>query len=144
MYLGKEISSLVGITPSWDDKDKITLAAPVDLCFKGSVIDGRIGDPIKLNVTTNNKSKMIESKVCSTENSCTEYAYSILTKVPTNKCQELAPNLNRQCRQSFLIAVGNHSGGSNGVGFIIQYLMIIKSLKNKKKFIVLLKSFVKK
>ena len=58
MYLGKEISSLVGITPSWDDKDKITLAAPVDLCFKGSVIDGRIGDPIKLNVITNNKSKI--------------------------------------------------------------------------------------
>ena len=143
MYLGKEISSLVGITPSWDDKDKITLAAPVDLCFKGSVIDGRIGDPIKLNVITNNKSKMIESKVCSSENSCTEYAYSILTKVPTNKCQELAPNLNRQCRQSFLIAVGNHSGGSMGwdYGYNIYGLF---SLKSKKRFIVLLKSFVKK
>ena len=65
MYLGKEISSLDGVTPSWDDKDRITLAAPVDLCFNGSVINGRIGDPIKLNVITNNKSKMIESKVCS-------------------------------------------------------------------------------
>ena len=143
IYLGKVISNLDGIPPSWDDKDKITLAVPVDLCFKGSVIDGRIGDPIKFSLITNNKSEMIESKVCSSETSCTEYAYSILSKVPTKKCQELAPNLKGQCRQSFLISVGDYSGGSMGwdYGYNIYGLF---SFKGKKRFIVPLKMFLKK
>ncbi|MBO44278.1 MAG: hypothetical protein CMM28_11200 [Rhodospirillaceae bacterium] len=143
IYLGKEITSLDGIAPSWDDKDRITLAAPVDLCFKGSVIDGRIGDPIKLSVKSDKKSKMIESKICSSETSCTEYAYSILTNVPLNKCQELAPNLTGQCRQSFLIAVGDYSGGSIGwdYGYNIYGLF---SFNDKKRFIVPLKNFRKK
>jgi len=143
MYLGKEISSLDGITPGWDDKEKITLAAPVDLCFKGSVIDGTIGNPMKLSVKSNEKSKEIKSKICSSENSCIEYAYSILTNVPLNKCQELAPNLMGQCLQSFLIAVGSYSGGSMGwdYGYNIYGLF---SFKDKKRFIVPLKYFSKK
>ena len=96
-----------------------------------------------MNVITNNKSKMIESKVCSSENSCTEYAYSVLTKVPTNKCQELAPYLIRQCQQSFLIAIGDYSGGSMGwdYGYNIYGLF---SSNGKKRVIILLKSFLKK
>ena len=143
MYLGKEISSLDGITPGWDDKERITLVAPVDLCFKGSVIAGTIGNPMKLSVKSNKKSKEIESKICSSETSCTEYAYSILTNVPLNKCQELAPNLTGQCRQSFLIAVGNYSGGSRGwdYGYNIYGLF---SFKDKRRFIVPLKTFRKK
>jgi hypothetical protein len=143
MYLGKEISSLDGITPSWDDKDRITLAAPVDLCFKGSVSGGRIGNPVKLSVKSDKKSKMIESKVCSSETSCTEYAYSILTKVPINKCQELAPNLTGQCRQSFLIAVGDYSGGSMGWGYGYNIYGLF-SFNDKQRFIVPLKNFQKK
>jgi len=143
MYLGKEISSLDGITPGWDDKKRITLVAPVDLCFKGSVIAGTIGNPMKLSVKPNTKSKEIKSKVCSSEISCTEYAYSILTKVPLNKCQELAPNLTGQCRQSFLIAVGDYSGGTMGwdYGYNIYGLF---SFKDKQRFIVPLKNFQKK
>ena len=143
IYLGKEISSLDGITPGWDDKERITLAVPVDLCFKGSVIAGSIGNPKKLSVKSNKKSKEIESKICRSETSCTEYAYSILANVPLKKCQELAPNLKGQCRQSFLIAVGNYSGGSMGwdYGYNIYGLF---SFKDKRRFIVPLKNFRKK
>ena len=143
MYLGREVPSLDGINPGWDDIERITLAAPVDLCFKGSVIVGTIGKPMKLSVKHNKKSKKIESKVCSSETSCTYYAYSILTKVPLNKCQELAPNLPGQCRQSFLIEVGDYSGGTMGWdwGFNIYGLF---SFKDKQRFIVPLKNFRKK
>ena len=143
MYLGKEIPSLNGITPGWDDIERITLAAPVDLCFKGAVIAGTIGKPMKLSVKYNKKSKKIESEVCSSETSCTEYAYSILTNVSLNKCQELAPNLSGQCRQSFLIAVSDYSGGSMGpdIGYNIYGLF---SFKDKQRFIIPLKNFQKK
>ncbi|HCU90684.1 MAG TPA: hypothetical protein DGR97_12105 [Gammaproteobacteria bacterium] len=142
MYFGKEIPSLDGIFPNWDDspKERITLAAPVDLCFKGSVIGGVIGNPMKLSVKTNNKSKKIESKIGSSEDYYTEYAYRILTNVPLNKCQELAPNLKGQCTQSFLIEVGDYGGGMMGwdYGYNIYGLF---SFKDERRFIVPLKNF---
>ena len=102
-----------------------------------------IGDPKKLSVKSNKKSKEIESKICRSKTSCTEYAYSILANVPLKKCQELAPNLKGQCRQSFLIAVGNYSGGSMGwdYGYNIYGLF---SFKDKRRFIVPLKNFQKR
>ena len=63
--------------------------------------------------------------------------------MPTSKCQELAPNLKGQCQQSFLIAVGDYSGGSIGwsYGYNIYGLF---SFKDNKSFIVPLKMFLKK
>ena len=85
----------------------------------------------------------IESKDCTSETSCTEYAYSVLANVPQKKCQELAPHFKGKCQQSYLIAVGDYSGGSMGwdYGYNIYGLFL---LKDKRRFIVPLKNFQNK
>ena len=89
------------------------------------------GEDFQLNVLKWVDKNSIESKDCTSETSCTEYAYSILTKVPLNKCQELAPNLSGQCRQSFLIEIADYSGGSMGwvYGYNIYGLFSFKDTK---------------
>ena len=89
------------------------------------------------------KSGSIESEICSSKNSCTKYAYEILTSIPVSKCQKLAPNLKGQCRKSFLVAVGDYSGGTRGwhYGYNIYGLF---SLFDSTNVIVPLKNFQNK
>ena len=63
--------------------------------------------------------------------------------IPTSECKKLAPNLNGQCRESFLVAVGDYSGGSRGweYGYNIYGLF---SLNDSRNVIVPLKNFEKK
>ena len=139
-YIGDEIPELVPIVPSWGG-DRLILATPYDLCLNGSVKGGEVADPTELNVNVYKNS--IKSKSCSSKTSCIEYAYSVLANVPPKKCQKLAPHLKGKCRQSFLIAVGDYSGGSMGwdYGYNIYGLF---SFKDKRRFIVPLKNFQNK
>ena len=143
MYVGKEIPNLDGISPSWDDKEKIILTPKVELCINGSVVAGTIRNPIKLVLKSDEKSRSIESEICSSKNSCTKYAYEILTGIPASKCQKLAPNLKGQCRRSFLVAVGDYSGGTRGWHYRYNIYGLF-SLVDSTEVIVPLKNFQKK
>lgn len=143
MYIGKEISSLDGISPGWDDKEKIILTPQVELCINGSVVDGMIRSQTKMVLKTDEKSRKVESEICASKTACTKYAYRILSEVPVSKCQKLAPNLKGRCKKSYLVAVGDYSGGTLGwhYGYNIYGLF---SLVDSRNIIVPLKNFDKK
>ena len=61
MYVGKEIPNLDGISPSWDDKEKL-FSPKVDLCINGSVVAGTIRSPIKLVVKSDEKREVLRVK----------------------------------------------------------------------------------
>lgn len=143
LYLGKEIPTLDAIDPGWPGTAGIVLAAPLDLCLKGSVVGGRIEAPKEISISSKAERGTVSSKVCSSELACTDYAYSIMANVPLKTCQKLAPNLNGRCEQSFLVSIGYNHGGSMGwvYGYNIYGLF---ALKDDRRFIVPLKVFDKK
>ena len=139
-YFGSDTVRLLPITPSWGG-EKLVLAAPLEPCLKGSVIGGSIAKQKKIDTEISKKS--IKSKICSSETSCTSYAYRILTEVSRKNCQNLAPNLNAKCEGAYLIAVGDYSGGSMGWDYAYNIYGLF-SLQDKRKFVVPLKNFHKK
>ena len=139
-YFGPDTVRLLPITPSWGGK-KIVLAAPLEPCLEGSVIGGEIVKQKKIDLEISKKS--IKSRICSSETSCTSYAYRILTKVSRKNCQNLAPNLKGKCEGAFLIAVGDYSGGSMGWDYSYNIYGLF-SLPDKRKFVVPLRNFYKK
>ena len=94
-------------------------------------------------INTEISKKSIKSKICSSETSCTSYAYRILTEVSSKNCQNLAPNLNAKCERAYLISVGDYSGGSMGWDYAYNIYGLF-SLQDKRKFVVPLKNFHKK
>ena len=138
-YLGKNIPNLEPITASWNDK--IYLAAPLKQCFKGKLRGGSVVDPISVGVKINKNS--IQNKICSSKFSCTKYEYTLLSKIPLKKCKKLAPHINGKCEESFLISVGDYSGGS--MGWDMSYNIYgLFSFNDNRKFIIPLKNFYKK
>ena len=138
-YLGKKIPNLESIIASWDDK--IYLAASLKQCFKGNLRGGAIVNTTNIDTKISNKS--IQNKICSTKFSCTEYAYTILFKVPLKECKKLAPHIDGKCEESFLISVGDYSGGS--MGWAMSYNIYgLFSLNGNRKFILPLKNFYNK
>ena len=139
-YIGSKFVRLVPITPSWGD-EKLVLAAPLESCLKGSVIGGVVVKQQKID--TEISKNLIKSKICSSETSCTSYAYNILAKISRENCQNLAPNLRGRCEGAFLIAVGDYSGGSMGWDYAYNIYGLFSNV-DKKKFVVPLKNFNKK
>jgi len=138
-YLGKKIPNLEPITASWNKK--IYLAASMNQCFKGNLRGGGIVDPIDVDIKINKNS--IQNKICSSKFSCTEYEYTLLSKIPLKKCKKLAPHIAGKCEESFLISVGDYSGGS--MGWDMSYNIYgLFSFKDNRKFIIPLKNFRKK
>ena len=87
--------------------------------------------------------KSIHDKICSTKSSCTEYSYTILSNVSLKNCKNLAPYIFGKCEASFLISVGDYSGGS--MGWDMSYNIYgLFSFNDDKKYIVPLKNFYKK
>ena len=85
----------------------------------------------------------LDNKIYSTKSSCTEYSYTIISNVPLKNCKNLAPHINGKCEASFLISVGDYSGGS--IGWDMSYNIYgLFYFNNDKKFIIPLKNFYKK
>ena len=138
-FLGKEIPDLEPINTSWDEK--IYLAASLKDCFKGNLRGGGIVKTTNVDPKIINKS--IHNKICSTKSSCTEYSYTILSNIPLKNCKNLAPHIFGKCEASFLISVGDYSGGS--MGWDMSYNIYgLFSFNDDKKFIIPLKNFYKK
>jgi len=137
-YIGGKIPFETTLTPWGNDDSKIFLAAPYNLCFKGSLIDGKVENQQKPHVI-NIDGNSIEGKGTYEGE---RYAYNILAKVPLTVCQDLSSNLKGVCKQSFLIALGDHGGGS--MGWIYEYSIHgLFSFKDNQQFIVPLKRFEK-
>ena len=110
-------------------------------CFEGELIYGgikKIGlSEIKI------KENAIETQICSSKNICTKFSYTILHNINSDKCQSLAPKVKGKCLKSYLIAIGDYSGGT--IGWDMSYNIYgLFNLQNNKKFILPLKNFFKK
>ena len=138
-YLGKDIPTLDPLIPAWGDTP-IILAAPVDLCFKGLATGGQISKQTEINISVHDN--WINSNVCWSETTCIQYAYNLLLRVPTIKCEEFAPYINGECKDAFLMEVGDYSGGS--LGWDLQYNIYgLFELEEGQRWIVPLKRFSK-
>ena len=139
LYFGKQILNLEPITSSWDDK--IYLAASLKKCFKGNLRGGGVVKTTNVDIKIDKKS--IKNKICETKFSCTEYEYTILSRVPLKKCKKLAPHIEGKCEESFLISLGDYSGGS--IGWNMSYNIYgLFFLNDEQKYIIPLKNFYKK
>ncbi len=102
-FLGDKVDDFNEITPNWcdsDDCEKISLIKKIDECA-----------PMAFEFEERDNAIYL-----SDENDGYEitYSYSVLGKVNFQNCSELAPELSARCMDSFLIEVGDYSGGSMG------------------------------
>ena len=127
-YLGKEISSLEPIIPSWSKNgETISLVVFVEQCLS-----------TQIEVETNNR--IVKSKICESKFGCTKYEYEILANVSKENCTKLAPNIPGKCISSYLLKIGDYSGGSMGWDF--QYNIYgVFELNSKKMIIAPIKNF---
>ena len=92
-YWGNEIENYDPIKASWGDD--IELAVSMDSCLS------------KKSNNFGNRDGWITSS-----ESRDEYSYKILKKISIEQCQLLAPNLEGNCIQSYLLEIYNWGGGS--------------------------------
>jgi hypothetical protein len=135
-YIGNQIPVEITLTP-WENSPPIFLTAPYNLCFKGSLEDGRLINQQKPHVVN------IDGNEIKSEMEDSESAYNVLAKVPLKICQNIGPNLKGKCKESFLIAIGDYSGGS--MGWHYEYIIYgLFAFKDNKRFLVPLKRFENK
>ncbi len=113
-YFGKEIPSLEGIVPSWDNNDLVYLSVPLDSLNynKKTQIghqDSQRGwseEMIKL------KNKGVYFKT--TEPHLWETYYTVIGLIDKALCHELAPNIKGECVDSRIVYFEDYGGGSIG------------------------------
>jgi hypothetical protein len=114
-YLGKEISSLKPISSSWDNTF-IQLISPLNQCaIKSENMDATIS--------------MYD---------ISDKSYEVMTAIPVELCQSLAPNLTWQCIESNLVKVTISGGSSWDINHNIYGLFLAE---DGEKHIVPLKNF---
>ena len=104
LFIGSPISSFSPIKPNWcsnDEKCKsISLTAQLEQCSANNFdFEDRDGG---IWIKDSSDSYDIE------------HQYKILGEVSNSRCSELAPHLEVSCKKSYLISVGDYSGGSKG------------------------------
>jgi len=139
VYFGNEITNFGPIISSWNSE--IYLATPLKKCFEGGLRFGglkNVGFP-EIQIDDNS----VETKICSSADVCTKFAYSILAEIPIEQCRTLAKNFKGECLKSYLISIGDYSGGT--MGWDMSYNIYgLFSLSNGQKYILPLKNFYKK
>ena len=103
-FMGNSISDFAPIKPSWCSNDgeckNIALAAELNQCNLGNFdFEDRDG-----SVWIKDSSKGYD----------VEYEYRILNELNPDKCSKLAPDIGVECKESYLVSVGDYSGGSMG------------------------------
>lgn len=119
-YWGKEINHYGSITASWGDE--IELAVSMKSCLNKS--SNEVGER--------------DQWVTSSEQS-DEYSYRVSKKISLEQCKLLAPNLEGECVQSYLLEIYNWGGGS--MGFKTLQIFGLFEMPNKKRYIFPLKKF---
>jgi hypothetical protein len=137
-YFGKEIPSLEGIVPSWDNNDLVYLSVPLDSLNynKKTQIgyqDSQRGwseEMIKL------KNKGVYSKII--EPHLWETYYTVIGLIDKALCRELAPNIEGECVDSRIVYFEDYGGGTIGEQGEIAIFGLFQ-LENKKEYMVPLK-----
>ena len=104
LFMGGSISNFAPIRPSWCSNDgkceKISLAAQLKKCSPENFeFEDRDGEVWIKDLS---------------DGYDVEYSYKILGPVSQKRCSDLAPNIGVNCIKSYLISVGDYSGGSMG------------------------------
>ena len=101
---GTKITDFEPIKPSWcldtGKCEKISLINAINQCSPKIFEFENSGEHIRLKV--------------SDEGYDVEHSYVTLREFDAEKCSELAPNIAAKCLESFLVEVGDYSGGSMG------------------------------
>ncbi len=120
-FWGKEINIYDPIQASWGEE--IELSVSIENCLKKKTNyfwlgnDGQIGSSMDKDL----------------------YEYRILSKVPLEDCQNLAPHLPGKCIQSNLMRIVEHGGGSLSWGSYVIYGLFL--MPEGKEYIFPLKTF---
>ena len=126
-YWGKEIDTYEPIKTSWDEY--IELAVSMKNCNKKKTK--------RFEVL---KDKVVISKEKINGIWREEYWYRVLKKIPLKKCEELGPNIDGKCVESYLLKIADWGGGSMGHTFEWSIFGIFE-LSNGKEYIFPLKKF---
>ena len=138
-YLGNKIPDFKPIKTSWDEE--IFLTSSIKKCFEGELRYGGIKNIGLLEIKI--KKYSIETQICSSKDVCTKFSYTILHSINPDKCQSLAPNIKGKCLKSYLLSIGDYSGGT--IGWDMSYNIYgLFNLQNNEKFVLPLKNFFKK
>lgn len=97
-FFGREINNFNPIKAMWDEYIKII--NPINEC---SFTDSEI------NIDENFVTIDVEDDF-----GIIQFTYSIIETVDEQKCLNLSPNINGKCLSSYLVEVGDYSGGSMG------------------------------
>ena len=104
-FMGNLISDFASIKPSWcssfdGECENIALVAQLKQCSAGDFdFEDRDG------------SVWIKD---SSEGYDVEYEYKILRELNSSRCSKLAPDIGVECKKSYLLSIGDYSGGSMG------------------------------
>jgi hypothetical protein len=114
-YIGGPIPTEFLKSP-WEDTspESISLSKNIDKCVKGSDLSKRTGTSI-----TEDQGMVITNFPQDDDVYYTRYPikYRLLTKIPLNFCQKLAPYFVENCEDIGLIEITEQTGGSMGVNY---------------------------
>ncbi|WP_067522769.1 hypothetical protein [Endozoicomonas ascidiicola] len=103
-YIGSEIRNFQPITTEWcnnGDCRKITLVNSLKTCASGEFEKELSDHGVSVKITDKNGVSV-------------STAYYLLKAVNTKTCNRLAPHIKSKCKSSYLLRVGDYSGGSMG------------------------------
>ena len=142
-YFGKEIPSLEGVVPSWNNNTIIYLSVPLDILDydkknqEGHQDNQRIWSGEYINFKNNG----VYFK--NTEPFFLETYYTVIGMIDENTCRKLAPNIKGECVDSRVVYFEDYGGGSLGIQFTFGMFGLFR-LDNGKEYLVPLKYLTKK
>ena len=130
-YFGKEIGHLNPIEAPWRDGDYVELAVAIDSI--------NFGQPFETESPYGGHGRGIFTQ----RDDHDETFYTILGEIKKEHCNELAPNLKGKCKESYVLWLGEWTGGSMGYTFRNGVYGLFE-LEDGKEYIVPLKYFFNK
>lgn len=141
-YIGNPIPINHSIKSKINEDSLYVLTTYLEECFKWDLANGFLKgkeknkDLVLVNKTIYQKNSFQKKN----EHNLFKTHYKVLSKIKLSKCDKLATQLSSRCKESFLILIGSHSGGS--IGWVGSYYIFgIFEDENKKEFLVPLKMF---
>ena len=137
-YFGKEIPSLEGIVPSWDNNVLVYISVPLDTLDYDKKT--QIGHQDNLHVWSEEEIHLKDKGVYfkTTEPHFLVTYYTVIGLIDKSLCLELAPNIKGECVDSRIVYFEDYGGGTIGHQSAIAIFGLFQ-LENKKEYMVPLK-----
>ena len=140
-YIGKTIPLGYEIKSKISKDNFYSVSINLNDCFKWNLENGFVKNEEKINELVLVENIIYQKNDIKGKENHDRYKshYEVLQRVDLSKCNQLAKQLS-QCRDSYLIRIGYHSGGT--IGWLGRYYIFgIFEDQNKSKFLVPLKKF---